>query len=323
MDFFRKSKAYIDYHGFWGAIFNAAKLAGYLIRKHTRIKPFSTKIVNDMYKMHLDFKDEGITRALYLYGRRELDQVELAKKNLAEGMMVLDIGANMGYYVLLEAMMVGSSGKVYAYEPDPNNIHKLRKNLELNGFEDRVDVYQKGVSDRDGAMEFFISKRSNLHTFNPDSFKSGSGKAGFKESINVMVADIGKLMLDSGGVDFIRMDIEGHEVEVLGRISEVLGDLQRRPSILLETHFPKYDNKSHSMESALKAIFIKGYRVDAIVSDLEERNPLKATKYKPESEHKTDGIVRKIYRGIDKEDALNFICYKGGIRAVLLKPERL
>jgi predicted methyltransferase len=55
----------------------------------------------------------------------------LFQETLQPGMVVIDIGAHVGYYTLLAAKLVGPTGKIYAFEPEPGNNEALNKNIEL------------------------------------------------------------------------------------------------------------------------------------------------------------------------------------------------
>lgn len=57
---------------------------------------------------------------------------EIIKRETKEGDVVLDIGAHIGYYTLMFARLVGKEGKVFAFEPDPDNFTLLKKNIEIN-----------------------------------------------------------------------------------------------------------------------------------------------------------------------------------------------
>jgi FkbM family methyltransferase len=282
---------------------------------------YAVKTVNGTYKMRLDLKDRGISQGLYLYGTRERDQVYIVRNNVKRGMNVLDIGANIGYYVLLEAGLVGEEGRIYAFEPHPENARMLKANLELNNFSDKVELRQMGMSDRAGAAEFFVSSRSNLHTMNPVAFK-GRKNTDFEGSISIDTADVTGFLLDKKEVDFIRMDIEGHEVEVLNGVVRALEGIEAPPSILFETHISRYDDSSHDMKSTLKDLFARGYFVDAIVSNHVPHKVL-GGKYGLERAIKTDQVTRGIYRDIDYDDAIRCICEEGGIRAVFLKNRKV
>ena len=97
--------------------------------------PKITKTVNG-YKMNLHLHDKGISKELFTYGKREHLSTDLVLegKVIKPGDVVLDLGANIGYYALMESMIVGGEGKVYAVEPSPENYKMLKENIELNGF---------------------------------------------------------------------------------------------------------------------------------------------------------------------------------------------
>jgi FkbM family methyltransferase len=282
-----------------------------------------TKEINGSYKMRLDLKDRGISQGLYLYGSREKDQVAIVRREIGSGMNVLDIGANMGYYVLLEASMLGKSGRIYAFEPHPDNVDMLKENLSLNHVSDRVEFYQRGMSDREGVMEFFVSPRSNLHTLNPKPVKGENKNTDFNGSINIGVTDIAKFLKEKDNINFIRMDIEGHEIEVLRGLERALDGLRIFPSVLFETHITRYDDRQRNMKEVLKRLLEKGYTIDTITSNKEPKEPLrKWDGYAPSETVKTDQMLRGIYRGIKEDDALRYICDEGGVRAVFLKHKR-
>ena len=72
---------------------------------------------------------DGIGRALYVFRSRELDHKWMLDNELSSGNVVLDLGANIGYYAIMEARKIGGTGKIYAIEPDPRNIELLQKNI--------------------------------------------------------------------------------------------------------------------------------------------------------------------------------------------------
>ena len=82
--------------------------------------------------MKLDLQDKGIGRTLWLYGERELDHKWMLEQTLQPGSRVLDIGANIGYYAIMEQVLVGDSGEVVAVEPSPSNVRLLRENTAFN-----------------------------------------------------------------------------------------------------------------------------------------------------------------------------------------------
>lgn len=290
----------------------SAKLSKILLGKR-----FVIRKVND-YKMYLDNNDPGISRSLILFGTRELDHKIMLEKVLKKGMQVLDIGANIGYYVMMEHALIGKEGKVVAIEPSASNIELLKKNLELNGY-DKVTVLSGAVSDESGEKEFFLAKHSNLNTFHPDSsaseFMSG-------ESVKVKSYTVPELVAEHGAPDLIRMDVEGHEVNVInGMIDDIVAG-KYRPMICFETHPSSY-SKEHDIVPLLEKLFENGYEVPYLSSSWARGTKIINDRgYKGCDPIKTDGLTRVIYENVTHKDAIDFIAGVGCARTILLAPKK-
>ena len=127
--------------------------------------------------------------------------------NLAE------IGANNGYYTILGAKKV--KGTVHAFEPDKYSYFRLIENIKLNGIAN-VKTYNIALSDSEGEMTFY---RSDLE----DGFNTLIPMVGAISSNKVKVDTLDNVLGDAN-VDFITMDVEGYEEEVLKGGSEHLKD---------------------------------------------------------------------------------------------------
>jgi len=90
--------------------------------------------------MYIDSRDTTVGTSLLKWGFFEKYETKLFKKSIKRGMVVLDIGANIGYYTLLAARLVGDEGKVFAFEPDPYNYSLLRKNIEANRYNNVIPM---------------------------------------------------------------------------------------------------------------------------------------------------------------------------------------
>lgn len=284
-----------------------------LKKKEVRVK------VHD-YIMLLNIQDEGISRDLYSLRKREEDHHVIITQELKKGDLVLDVGANIGYYVLMEAKIIGEKGRIIAVEPLPENIRLLNKNVGLNRIGDMVEIHNFAISNEDGDKEFFISKASNLGTLHPDVFTEKK-KVDFIGSFKVKTVDIYKFLLEIGRVDLMRMDIEGHEVEVfegLVRLGAENKEVLPR-KIIFETHFTKYDKSRHSMEKVLRGMLNLGYSGKIISSNDEKITKIRALNYKPFKIVRDGlGISRGLYADINNEDLLKLICELGTVRTVLL-----
>ena len=83
-------------------------------------------------KLLVSSKDSGMGLMLRTKGVFEPLQTKIFIKSIKKGNTVFDIGANNGYYTVLASKLVGKNGKVYAFEPDPQSLKLLYKNLKLN-----------------------------------------------------------------------------------------------------------------------------------------------------------------------------------------------
>ena len=70
--------------------------------------------------MYLNLNDFGLSKYLFLNGIREPECTKIMKQELKSGMTIAEIGANIGYYALMEATIIGDSGKIYAIEGNPS-----------------------------------------------------------------------------------------------------------------------------------------------------------------------------------------------------------
>ena len=175
-----------------------------IVRKLSRflnsnLKPDWVEIEGE--KMYLDEVD---ALCLSINGIHEKIITNLIKKEIHSGDVVLDIGAHIGYYTLQFANLVGSTGKVYAFEPEPKNFELLKKNVQINKH-DNVVLIQKIVSDKVGIVEFFISKFDSIGNKLFKSDESGSSIKVGSTTLDEYFKDLKKK------IDFIKMDIQGGE----------------------------------------------------------------------------------------------------------------
>ena len=271
------------------------------------------------YRMIVDLNDPGISRTLIHFGTREKDHIYILNKELSSGSVIIDLGANIGYYALMEANIVGNDGYIYALEPSPSNVDLLRKNVSLNNYNAIVEVFQMGGSNKTGKENFYTSEMSNLGTFSPTRYYGKSSMTKSSPTIFVKTINIPDFIVDKKTIDFIRMDIEGYEVEVFEGMMPLLKNKSFSPKILFETHRPKYDDNHHSMRKVLIQMFEYGYYPKIIVSNDHPKGEFLKRGYKPETLIHTDGYRRGIYYGVSNNDAIDFVCDIGFVRAVLLE----
>lgn len=156
-------------------------------------------------------------------GTFEYDKRIVFEQTVKENSVVFDIGAHVGYYTLLSSELVGSGGKVFAFEPLPANLTYLREHLRLNNVEN-VTVLEAAVSGKGGTAFFEDAPSSTMGHLSP------TGRLQVKTiALDELVAS-GELPPP----DSIKMDIEGGEAAALSGAQSVLK--QHHPAIFLATH---------------------------------------------------------------------------------------
>jgi FkbM family methyltransferase len=268
------------------------------------------------YRLWVDLDDRGISRTLMLFGERELEHKAMLERIVEPGMRIFDIGANIGYYAIMESQLVGPSGQVVAIEPSPENVTLLRRNLEHNAVSN-VAVREGAISDEKGEREFHLSTQSNLNTFH----NVGSGAVHLAgESIPVEVSTVPALTEEFGPPDVMRMDVEGHEVEVIRGLLDAVEAGTMRPKIIFETHLSRY-TADHDFEPVLRRLFAAGYEVSLAASSWERGTEVVETfGYRGVEKIRSDGVIRTLFESISADDAVKLICETGGLRTVILSP---
>lgn len=167
----------------------------------------------------------------YLRGEAELAVQKVLAERLHPGMVFYDLGANIGLFTLLAARLVGESGKVFSFEPDPENAARLRRNVQRNGFAN-VTVVEKGIWSTTTKLNFVKSSADS-----PDhgigKFATTENGAGGTLTECVSLDDFAKDASVSRP-DALKCDVEGAEVEALRGGATLLQS--RHPWIVCEMH---------------------------------------------------------------------------------------
>jgi len=168
----------------------------------------------------------AVTAHLLMYGVWERFQTELSKDFIHEGMVVVDIGAHIGYYTLLAAKHVGKKGRVFAFEPEPSNYAFLVKNIEANSYSHVIPI-KKAVTARTGTVKLFLDRReSGEHSIVEDKQR--------QEAILVDSVALDDFFGEDYAIDVIKMDIEGAEMAALLGMGKIIA---RSPRLAIFTEF--------------------------------------------------------------------------------------
>lgn len=256
------------------------------------------------FRLYLDPFLPGISGRLLRAGAREEAFMSLLRREVTEGMTVLDIGANVGYTTMTLASIVGPAGHVFAVEPDPRNLKLLRGSIRLNRWDERVSVHPCAVSDRDATAAFRIARRSNLNSLDMTHHTRDAN------TIEIPVVSLDSFFRDRPPPNFIKMDIEGHEVNVLRGFEETVRARPFLVRVLMEVH-PVMYTEEHSLRKILESYLAIGFRCKYLVSAGEPRPPaLLQRGYEPTETVDMKGKhQRAIYANLSNEDALDFACH--------------
>lgn len=171
-------------------------------------------------KMYVDCRgrDMGVC-SLLITGYYEKYVTEIFKQLIKPGMVVIDIGANIGYFTLIAAKLVGREGKVYAFEPEPNNFRLLVKNIKINGYSNIVPI-QKALYNKSGKRKLFTNK-VNLRdpSFSEDNVLE---KEGFVEVETITLGGFFGNVANDNKVDLIKMDVQGAEGLIIEGARKIL-----------------------------------------------------------------------------------------------------
>ena len=153
--------------------------------------------------------DIGLMTPYVLLEQRDWfeEEIHFVRRFAGQGMSAIDVGANYGVYTLALARAVGSSGRIWAFEPASRTAGFLTQSLELNGFS-QVKLMELGLSDHEGTATLRTYPNSELN-----SLHAGSGGEG--EMIALCTLDACEALGQGRRFDFIKLDVEGEEANVV------------------------------------------------------------------------------------------------------------
>jgi len=185
---------------------------------------------------------EFTTSNLY-FGHRVYEPAtsDYLRRVLTPGGVFVDIGANHGYFTLLAGALVGTSGRVVAFEPNPPVFAQLVAHVAVNRFEDRTEVLRQALSNQAGdRVALYVSQcagNSGLSTLVPSAERVALGGVSLDHTVDVGVDTFDRWLAASrlARVDVVKIDTEGCEDLVVEGMAESLRG-GRVGSVICETH---------------------------------------------------------------------------------------
>jgi FkbM family methyltransferase len=147
---------------------------------------------------------------------------------LKPGFVVVDVGANIGYYTLLSREIVGEDGYVYSIEAHPKIFSYLKKNISLNKYKN-ISTYNLALGNKKGHIVFSNQKKDDLNCVSDDG------------CLVIPISTLDALAIDRGNINLLKIDVEGYEKFVM---MGARSTLERTDTIFFESwkrHFDKYN----------------------------------------------------------------------------------
>ena len=186
----------------------------------------------DGQKVFLD-KEDSLMLSIK-HTKHEATEIKFLKQIIKNGDTVLDLGANIGVYSLIFAKLVGKSGHVFAFEPDPTNFEILSKNVKENKHEN-VTLVQKAVSEKNDRIKLYVSKRNHAsHRI----FDSEEKRNSIEVDVTTLDTYFEKI---KNPINFIKMDIEGVEGAALLGAPNIIKN--SKDLVIMMEYFPKWIKK--------------------------------------------------------------------------------
>jgi FkbM family methyltransferase len=193
---------------------------------------------------------------------RESFMAELFTRLAKPGDTVVDIGAHLGYFSLLAARRVRPGGRVFAFEPNPETLGRLRANLERNGAADVVTVVPAAVADVPGRRSFYLREGADVSSLYSDE--------AYTSQVEVETVAGDAFFEDAGAFDLLKVDVEGAEPSVLAGLARSLDRAGLKAFV--ECNPEALEAAGSSVDALVGVLEQAGFRVSVID---EERRVLR------------------------------------------------
>lgn len=246
--------------------------------------------IGDDIHLIAPIEDLSLVPILALYGSYEDAFTEYLRTTLQPGMTFVDVGANVGLFTVIAGAVVGPSGKVIAYEPNPELFQYLARNVAMNYFAERTRIVDKAAH-RDTTLRRLSTLRE---------FKGGGSLEHSNivqqvldltlrrwhtevewQRFDVMCERLDVTLVGEGFIDLVKIDTEGSEAAVIDGMAGLIADRQIR-TIALEF-------RDDLMDADLRA------DIRRVLTSLDERGVRFSVPEEPETHIPLDAVLLKAH----------------------------
>ena len=173
-------------------------------------------------------QDKYVSRRIRQEGIWEPYETSLVLSLLQPGEVFVDVGANIGYFSILAASVVGDGGAVFAFEPDPANYRLLQANATLNDLHSRITAVEAGLAAVSADGRLFLSE-DNLgdHQIYAVNDERSSLPITLHNGTEYLATKLHRL-------DLLKVDTQGSEYQVMAGLLPLLRGLPCIPRIIIE-----------------------------------------------------------------------------------------
>ena len=191
------------------------------------------------------------SNALVFQRNYEINETKLVKGLVKPGWTVIDIGANFGWYSIHFSQLVGPSGKVFSFEPIPDSYEELNSNMQLNSCQN-MKTFNTALGNRDDLVSFGIPEIDG-------GLGASSQFLKCNKQIQATMCRLDNVIEEKNitNVDFIKVDIEGGELDMLYGAEKLLE--QFRPNIMIEIVDVHCHRFGYSPNDVYQFLLSKGY----------------------------------------------------------------
>lgn len=199
--------------------------------------------------------DDWIAYQIFLTGFYDVEtnHTRFFRRLVREGMVVIDVGAHIGYYTLQAAVRVGERGQVHAFEPVSYSFSRLTENIRVNGLAN-VSAHRCVVRDRAGIADVHVADAWNRGA---SGFTPPENVSGLVERVPAVTLDEYAKSAGLAAVDLVKIDVEGAEMAVLKGMSRLLE--QPRLQLLIEVKEGHLKSQGSSPEELLNYLSRAGF----------------------------------------------------------------
>jgi FkbM family methyltransferase len=209
---------------------------------------------------HFELDLDEYTQRRIFYRCHEESEAAWVRRFLRTGDAVVDVGANIGFFTVLAATVVGTQGRVFSFEPFQGSFRSLERNVALNEL-DNVTVERAAVAEAPGSMTLGLDEETIAHG-STGGFTEEGNTARFTVPAVTLDESL-ELVLGDGAARLLKIDVEGIEPKVLRGAQKTLAD--RPPdALLVELNRAALEGHGYGEQDVLDPLLEAGYSLHEI-----------------------------------------------------------